>query len=59
MCQEYFATHQPHSRPQKKQFLSDTTLYDTEMATLTPDNNSDQTITDIRNALEEKIRHVH
>jgi len=59
MCQEYFVAHQPHSLPQKKQFLSDTSLYDTEMVTSTSGDNTAHTISDIRNALEEKIKHVH
>ncbi len=59
LCQEYFVTHQPHSLSEKKQFLTDTTAYDTEMVTLTSADNIAHTITDVRNALEEKIKHVH
>lgn len=59
ICQEYFVTHQPRSSTQKKHFLSDTTVYDSELVNPTPSDTITNAIADVRNALEEKIKHVH
>jgi hypothetical protein len=57
ICQEYFNTHQP-DLSQKKHSLAETMEYDTEINPL-PDSVVTETIMSVRQALEEKIKHVH
>jgi hypothetical protein len=56
-CQEYFATHQPASS--KQHILSDATEDDTVEFTPLPADSMTNIITQVRTALEEKIKHVH
>jgi len=58
ICQEYFNTHQPHIS-RKKTHLSDETEYDIEPISPVSADAIAKTITDTRNALEEKLKHVH
>lgn len=56
-CQEYFAVNQP-ILSQKRQFISETAEDDSEIVG-TPLIDLASTVTDVRTALEEKIKHVH
>ena len=57
-CQEYFALHQP-SLSHRQQLILGSTEHDTEIINTVSDDTIANTITDVRNALEEKIKHVH
>lgn len=56
-CQEYFAMHQPSFS--QRQLIVESTEYDTKVAHPISADSIAHTITDVRNALEEKIKHVH
>lgn len=56
-CQEYFTTHQPPS--QKQLILSDTTEDEEVEINPLPADSMTNIITQVRTALEEKIKHVH
>jgi len=56
-CQEYFTTHQPSA--QKQHILSDATEDDAVELDPLPADSMTNIITQVRTALEEKIKHVH
>jgi hypothetical protein len=58
VCQEYFANHQP-SAFQKQQFFLDCPEDDAEIVNPLSAHAMTDSITDVRTALEEKIKHVH
>lgn len=56
ICQEYFNTNQPHIPPKK---YSDETEFEAEIISPVSDDTIAATIIHARNALEEKLKHVH
>ena len=58
ICQEYFHLHKPYLSQQIPSF-SDAAENDTENSSALSDDAITTIITNVRNVLEEKIKHVH